>query len=39
MRDILFRGRTIGTGVWVDGSLFIDDKKDKHESSGVAVSV
>lgn len=31
MRDILFRGRTIGTGVWVDGSLFIDDKKDKHE--------
>ena len=31
MRDILFRGRTIGTGVWVKGSLFIDDKKEKHE--------
>lgn len=31
MREILFRGKRIDNGEWVDGSLFVDKKKEKHE--------
>lgn len=31
MREHLFRAKRLNDGEWVDGSLFVDDKKDKHE--------
>ncbi len=31
MKDILFRGKRTDNGEWVDGSLFVDDKDEKHE--------
>lgn len=31
MREILFRGKRFMDGAFVDGSLFVDEKKDKHE--------
>lgn len=31
MREILFRGKRADNGEWVDGNLFVDDSKDKHE--------
>lgn len=31
MREILFRGKRLSDGEWVDGNLFVDEMKDKHE--------
>jgi uncharacterized phage protein (TIGR01671 family) len=31
MREILFRGKRCDNGEWVDGNLFVDEKKEKHE--------
>ena len=31
MREIIFRGKRIDNGEWVEGCLFVDDKGEKHE--------
>lgn len=31
MEEILFRGKLVKNGEWAHGSLFVDDKKEKHE--------
>ena len=31
MREILFRGKRVDNGEWVEGCLFVDDKGEKHE--------
>lgn len=31
MREVLYRGKRTENGEWVDGSVFVDENKDKHE--------